>query len=353
MAPACVLVTDTSPPRRLHTSRVSARPIPRSPPCAALVVNPCENTSCASSGATPGPESRTTISTLEASWRSSTSTQASWSSPALEPLAAASTALSTRLPSTVATSAESVGSSRSSAVRSEIFNRTLRSAARADLAMSSAATARSRTRLVRFRSSDSRCLRRARTYRTTSSCSPIWMSPEMVCSWLENSWACARSSSVVLRKEPNSRSSWASSVRSRRVVTEPRRRPSLVTSIRFITRTRPRRTTTSSRRARSPGSPSGAVPARTSYSRPSIPRSVRLIPTASGRSRSLRPTELTSVSRCCGSRATTPSAIPNSIASRCSASPAISRGSMPKVCRLIRRASSQEPATPRTLATPR
>ena len=93
--------------------------MPRSPPCAALVVKPWVKTSWASSGATPGPESRTTISTDEASWRSSTSTQAGRSAvppaPASRPPATASTALSTRLPSTVATSAETSGASRSSA----------------------------------------------------------------------------------------------------------------------------------------------------------------------------------------------------------------------------------------------
>ena len=50
----------------------------------------------------------------------------------------------------------------------------------------------------------------ASTYRTTSSYSPSWIRPVMVCSWLANSWVCARSSSVVLRNEPISRSRLAS-----------------------------------------------------------------------------------------------------------------------------------------------
>ena len=66
---------------------------------------------------------------------------------------------------------------------------------------------------------------------------------------------------------------------------------------------------------------------------------------AAGRA-AARPPSLTRVTRCCGSSAITPSLMPCSIASRCSASPAISRGSSPSVCRLIRRASSQRPDQP-------
>ncbi|CAL9285123.1 hypothetical protein SUDANB51_07212 [Streptomyces sp. enrichment culture] len=155
-APSGVLDTEISPPCRSQTSLVRASPMPRSPSRAAFVVKPWENTSWASSGATPGPESRTTISTLEASWRSATSTQASSS------WAAASTALSTRLPTTVATSAASSGDSRSSAVSSEIRRLTLRSAARDAFAISRAATAVSRTRRLRVTSRDWRRWFRAR-----------------------------------------------------------------------------------------------------------------------------------------------------------------------------------------------
>ena len=45
--------------------------------------------------------------------------------------------------------------------------------------------------------------------------------------------------------------------------------------------------------------------------------------------------------------------MPCSIASRCSTSPAISRGSSPNVCRFTRRASSAEPTTPSTVAIAR
>lgn len=144
--------------------------MPRSPSRAALVVKPWAKTSWARSGATPGPESRTTISTLALSWRSSTSTHGSSPSrpAAMSPATllppppfpsprsdvAASMALSTRLPTTVATSAASSGVSRSSAVRSERRRATFRSAAWDAFAIKSAATAVSRTRRPMDMSSD-------------------------------------------------------------------------------------------------------------------------------------------------------------------------------------------------------
>ena len=71
------LRTLTRPPRRAQTIRMRARPIPRWPSAAALVVKPCSKTSSASSGATPGPESRTITRTVPFSWAISTATQPS------------------------------------------------------------------------------------------------------------------------------------------------------------------------------------------------------------------------------------------------------------------------------------
>ncbi len=68
-APSSVLLISTSPPRRWQISRVRARPIPRSPSWAALVVNPCSNTSVAMVASTPGPESLTISSTVLPDWR--------------------------------------------------------------------------------------------------------------------------------------------------------------------------------------------------------------------------------------------------------------------------------------------
>ena len=60
----------------------------------------------------------------------------------------------------------------------------------------------------------------------------------MVCSWLANSWVCARRVSLVARLLPSSRSSAESSVRSRSVVTEPITEPRERIGRRFSASTR-------------------------------------------------------------------------------------------------------------------
>ena len=84
----------------------------------------------------PGPESEhDDLDACSASWRTRTRTHGADAVPR----GACSSALSTRLPSTVATSAASPGSRRSSAVSSLIVSSTRRSLAVATFAMSSAA----------------------------------------------------------------------------------------------------------------------------------------------------------------------------------------------------------------------
>ena len=151
-------------------------------------------------------------------------------------------------------------------VSSVIVRSIRRSFAVAALAMSRAAIVGSSTRVLTARSRACRRSLSASTYRTTSSSSPIWMRPLMVCSWLANSWAWERSTWVVERNEPISRSRSARAVRSRIVVTVPRTRSPLTTRIVLMTRTRPRRMTTSSRDGRhvvvrvEVGSRSGVLP---------------------------------------------------------------------------------------------
>ncbi len=162
-----------------------------------------------------------------------------------------------------------------------------------------------------------------------------------MCSRLVNSCACARSVSVVLRVLSSSWRSAISSVRSRSVTTAP----SAPIGIRFITSTRPRRSTIWLSPVTWPVSTSTS---RSFRSRSRTPRPTQ----SSGRLSRVRAWSLTRVMRCCRSRPTTPSRMPCSSASRCSIRPVISLGSRPSVCRLTRRASSTDPATPSTVAMP-
>src|SRR5690606_6567541 len=90
------LCTCTDPPRRWQSCLVSASPKPRGPLSAALVVKPCRKTSSTISGVTPGPESRTTTVTSSVHCKPTSIHR----SP-VPPVSTASSALSTRLPSTV------------------------------------------------------------------------------------------------------------------------------------------------------------------------------------------------------------------------------------------------------------
>ena len=85
-----------------------------------------------------------------------------------------------------------------------------------------------------------------------------------------------------------------------------------------------------------------------------MPSSSSVCPTARlGNDSSVEANGLTKVIRSEVSSAMTPSAMPATIASRCSASATMSAGSIPNVCRLIQRASSSEPTTPSSIAAPR
>ena len=137
----------------------------------------------------------------------------------------------------------------------------------------------------------------------------------MVCSWLANSWAWARSTWAVERNDPISCSRSASAVRSRIVVTVPSTRSPLTTRMVLMTSTRPRRMTTSSRAAvtwssgssrRRPAAGGSRRPAPRAAGPRCAGRSIDVPMACSGRSSSCRATSLTRVIRCCGSRAITP-----------------------------------------------
>ena len=128
------------------------------------------------------------------------------------------------------------------------------------------------------------------TYRSTSAYSSSSSRPEIVCSRFANSWACARSASVVCRVTPSSCSSCRSSVRSRMVVTEPAGTPRTATGFRLRVRIRSPTNTTASCCA--------ALPVSTSSNRSSTPSSVSVRPTQSAGRPSIRwASALTSVTR--------------------------------------------------------
>src|SRR3954451_15564494 len=337
-----LLVTTTSPPRRRQTSRTSARPKPR-PPSEPLVLveYPCRKTR--SGSPTPGPVSWTRTVIASESSTTSTATRGRSSAPSA---AAASRALSTRLPTTVVRSRARSPYTLPTCDSGSSCRSTPRSTARLALAISKAATVASAIREVTSSYSDVRLIRTPSTNCTTSPYSSRCSRPEIVCSWLANSWVCARSVSLVARLVPSSRSSADSSVRSRSVVTQPITVPCERIGLRLKASTL---SPTSTSR-----SGSGCLLVSTSTSCASMSSSSTGRPTASAGSwRSCRALSLTTVIRRCGSRAITPSLTPCTSASRCSTSPAISVGSMPRVCRFTRRASSSEPPIPNRLATPR
>jgi len=115
-----------------------------------LVLNPRSKIRFAVSGCTPGPESATVTCTSVSSAVISTLTDA------LARLATASSALSTRFPTTVATSVDRSAGSRGQRVAGEISNPTRDSAARLDLATSSAASGGSSMRAVTAESTSAR-----------------------------------------------------------------------------------------------------------------------------------------------------------------------------------------------------
>ena len=216
---------------------------------------------------------------------------------------------------------------------------TPRSAARLVLAISSAATAGSSTWAVTASEISARRRLSVPTSRDTSSYSPSCTSPEIVWSWLWNSWVCARSVLVIDSRALSSLCSASSSVRSRSVVTVATRRPRSSTGLRLTTSTRSPSTTTWSRisassasRPRTAGSRSRSSTRRPSTS-PSSPMSSRAL-------------SLSTVIVPSSATAKTPSRIECSSASRWSASAAMAAGSRPRVRRRIRRESRKEPATP-------
>ena len=124
--------------------------------------------------------------------------------------------------------------------------RSRRSAARLTLAISSAATDGSSMREVTSSVISARRRVTPPIHWDSSSYSSSWIRPEIVCSWLLNSWVCARSVSVTLSRALSSLCIASSSVRSRSVVTVPTGRPSCSTRLRLSTTTRPATTRTAS-----------------------------------------------------------------------------------------------------------
>ena len=152
-----------------------------------------------------------------------------------------------RLPVTVTRSAASRSSTGSGTALSALTTSATRcSVATLAFAMISAARAGSAIRdCTSWLSASCSCPARMMKFTASSYC-PSWSSPEMVCSRLVNSCACARSVSVALRLRSSSRSSEVSSVWSRSVVTEPTAVPRTTTGIRLSTSTRASCTTTAS-----------------------------------------------------------------------------------------------------------
>ncbi|CAO0829805.1 hypothetical protein SMICM17S_08276 [Streptomyces microflavus] len=246
--PPSAPATVTLPPWRSASLRTRASPRPRLP-CAgrSLVDQPSVRFDAYCSGATPGPLSRTRRTTVRPSARSPTSIRAS-----PDP-AAASVALSTRLPTTVTRPRGSTtrsGSSVPGASRSE----TPRSAATVALPTSRAASSGSCTFSVT-------CSAVARWTPTTSvtnsmaSWSPAPADPA-ACAAGWRARGPGRSASISPVVESSSRPRRSSSVRSRRVTTAP---PSSV-SIRLASRTRPPWTASRSSPTTRPASTSAVLP---------------------------------------------------------------------------------------------
>ena len=211
--------------------------------------------------------------------------------------------------------------------------------------MRSAATAGSSTRASTASEISARRRLSVPTRRDTSSYSSSCTRPEIVCSWLWNSWVCARSVLVIDSRALSSLWSASSSVRSRRVVTLATRRPRSSTGLRFTTSTRSPSTTTWSRisassasRSRTAGSRSRSSTRRPSMSPPRPISSCAL--------------SLITVTVPSSATAKTPSRIECSSASRWSASAAMAAGSRPRVRRRMRRESRNEPAAPRPSPRP-
>ena len=230
-------------------------------------------------------------------------------------------------------------SRRGSRLSSLSASSTRRSTARLVFATSSAATAGSSTRWSTKSLISARRRVSVPISRPTSSYSSSSSSPEMVCSWLANSWVCARSVSVTLSRALSWLCIASSSVRSRRVVTVPAGRPSWTTRLLLSTSTRPATTATASRTSSPPSSSSSTRSgrSRSASSRPWLSAGSSSRPRALSLSRVTVPASLTAM---------TPSRSEVSSASRWSARSAISAGSSPRVRRLISRASSQAPASP-------
>lgn len=312
--------TDTLPPCRSASRRTRGSPRPRLPWAgSSLVDQPSMKMDSWSPAGTPGPLSRTRSTTVRLSARSPTSIRAS-----ADP-AAASSALSTRLPRTVTRPRGSTSRSGSK-VPAAMRRATPRSAATVALPTRSEASSGSCTFSVTCSAVARWTPTTSVTNSTASSCISSSSSPRRVCSRLACSWSWARSASIRPWVESSSRPRYSSSVRSRRVTTAP---PSSV-GIRLARRTRlPRTVTRSSPVTR---------PASTSVVRPSPSASSSCRPAASGPRPSSRwASSFRSLMRPVRSSAMTPSRMLCSIASRSVSSAEISENARSWVCRWRRR----------------
>lgn len=219
------------PPRRRAMRRTSGSPMPRPPSTSALVEKPRAKIDPAICAGTPGPSSLTTRSIVPSASRRETTT--SWPPPPRQ----ASTALSTRLPSRVVTSAARSVPSGDRSEDGSIVRRRPASPAWLTFAASRAATAGSRTASRSAESSSARSWVRVPSRFASSSYSPSSTSPEIVCRRFANSCVWARSASLIDRFELSCCSTSTTSVRSRIVVTPPMPRPRLDAVRRLTTRT--------------------------------------------------------------------------------------------------------------------
>ncbi len=221
------------PPRPSTICRTRARPSPRRAPVTEdLVVTPsvkiCSRMSCG----TPGPESRTRISRS-----ASAATRVSSTSRGAGPCAAASMALSMRLPATVSTPVMSpmCCSTRLSGM---IRSRTSRSPASDTLARMRAASFGSPIASINWSVSSPRAADTSVTNWIASPVCPSSTSPTRVCSRFANSWDCARSVSVSPMASSSSRLRLSDSVRSWNVTTQPTCWRLLLMGIRLAARMR-------------------------------------------------------------------------------------------------------------------
>ena len=295
-----------------------------------FVDQPRRNASGTCPGASPGPLSATRTSRSGPDSRTVTATRRGGGAPS-----AASSALSTRLPTRVMRSRDAMPTG-GSAVSSVTTSSIPRSEASAALPSSRAASTGSST------ASSSRSVRAwlacssATPSSTASSGRPSSTSVMTVCSRLADSCACARSASARLRTVSSSPVTAISSVVSRSVVTVPSGWPSRAATAWDTSSTRSRARCTSPEAVRpernSSASPDGSPSSSTG--RPSAPP---------GRPSSRAASSLASCSRPAGSTTSSPSLTACRTASWASYIRVISPGSRPRVCRRSRRLTGTAP----------